>query len=479
MKKRVTMISPFSLAVTIAALAMACGDDGSGDAAPCDPEAQSGCAPGLVCEETQDGDPACFGRVEIRGRVFDTLDDTGIEGAVVVALNVNGFARSDVALTDGDGDYELPLPVLRTADGSPTAGDVTLRVDAAGYRPFPMAPRTAIPIDLTVAADPDDQDDDSVWAVENAATDVALIPLREDSSGFATLTGRVDHADPGGALVVAEQGGSAVATAVTDTDGEFHLFNVPPGYTRVDGYRSGLNVTARTVEVHADDNDDVVLAATSEGLATVNGSVNLVDAPGGSTTSVILAVESTFDETTIRAQAPAGLRAGDVSGAFTIGGVPPGSYVVLAAYENDGLVRDPDVGISGTDIVHVTVADGDVTLDDHIKVTGALEVFSPGAEGLEVVTEAEPTFEWARDSGEEGYELRVFNAYGDIVLEETDLPRVTGGGNVTYSWTGATLEDGMIYQFRAVSFDETNEGREYMSGTEDLRGAFIYDSGAE
>lgn len=59
------------------------------------------------------------------------------------------------------------------------------------------------------------------------------------------------------------------------------------------------------------------------------------------------------------------------------------------------------------------------------------------------------------------------------------LVRVTGGGSVTYSWTGATLQNGMIYQFQAVSFDDTNEGREHMSGTEDLRGVFVYDSGAE
>jgi hypothetical protein len=37
-------------------------------------------------------------------------------------------------------------------------------------------------------------------------------------------------------------------------------------------------------------------------------------------------------------------------------GVPDGKYVALAAFENDGLVRDPDTSIGGTQIVHLTVS---------------------------------------------------------------------------------------------------------------------------
>ncbi|MBW2735350.1 MAG: hypothetical protein JRH20_23445 [Deltaproteobacteria bacterium] len=57
--------------------------------------------------------------------------------------------------------------------------------------------------------------------------------------------------------------------------------------------------------------------------------------------------ESTFDALQKRGESPAGLRAGDVASDFSIENVPPGDYVVLAAFENDDLVRDPDESIGG------------------------------------------------------------------------------------------------------------------------------------
>jgi hypothetical protein len=271
-------------------------------------------------------------------------------------------------------------------------------------------------------------------------------------------------------LVVADQGGRAVSTAVTDLDGAYTLFNVPAAETTVAGYREGLRVTNETLTTSGD-HDVVDLDASEDGLATVSGSVNIVNAPGGATTSVILVVESTFVEGAARGEAPSGLRAAPVSGAFEIQGVPPGRYVALAAFENDALVRDPDTSIGGTSIVHVEVAGSDVALSESFKVTEALAVVSPGAERTEAVA-GDPTFRWADDSSEDGYEVRVFDAFGTMVHENTSVPRVTGSGDVTYVWTGATLEPGMIYQFRALSFHDERGAHVYISATEDLRGTF-------
>ncbi|MCA9613811.1 MAG: hypothetical protein KC586_13735, partial [Myxococcales bacterium] len=63
-------------------------------------------------------------------------------------------------------------------------------------------------------------------------------------------------------------------------------------------------------------------------------------------------------------------------------------------------MRDPDTSIAGTDIVFVDVAGADVTLDTSFKVTEALAVRSPGAEGVETVGAGDPTFTWADDSSE-------------------------------------------------------------------------------
>ena len=159
--------------VVIALRVAACGDDGGNGAETpaCDVTAQTGCPDNLVCEQIEGGQPGCFAPVEVRGQVFDALDESGIGGATVVALDVNGFARSNVVETDNTGNYVLSLPVTRDAEGTPLGTDVTLRVDAMDYLPFPLPPRTAIPIPLINAAEPNEQDDGPAWVVENAATE--------------------------------------------------------------------------------------------------------------------------------------------------------------------------------------------------------------------------------------------------------------------------------------------------------------------
>ncbi|MCC7539931.1 MAG: hypothetical protein IT379_27165, partial [Deltaproteobacteria bacterium] len=201
----------------------ACGDDDGGRNRVCTPGTAVGCGAGLVCESVPGGAPACFAPIEIHGRVFDALDDTGIEGATIVAIGANEEARSGTVESAADGTYELPVSVARTADGEPIMDAVTLRVGADGYQAFPTAPRVALPIELSSATAGDEGD---ARVVRNAATDVALLPLPGDTSGLAEIRGEVLHDDAGGVLVLAEQGGRAVSSAVTGADGDFVLFNV-------------------------------------------------------------------------------------------------------------------------------------------------------------------------------------------------------------------------------------------------------------
>ncbi len=438
--------------------------------ASCDPERGTGCAATEVCEEVLGGAPTCFAPVLVEGRVFDAETDLGIAGARVVALDANGAARSRVVESAADGTYSLPVPAPRDAAGAPMASSVTLRADASGYQTFPTAPRTGIPVELSTGVAME-----RGRVVVSAATDIALFPL---GARGATVRGTVEHDAPGGVLVVATQGGVAVATAISSTDGTFALFDVPAAATVVAGYRAGLRVVPRDVSVSAPETRDVVLQAFDDGLATVSGRVEIVNAPGGLETSVILVLESTFVEDVARGEAPPGLRAAPVSGNWQIAGVAPGRYVVLAAFENDGLVRDPDEGIGGTEIVHLEVPEGGgtVALDMSFKVTGALAVRSPGATMIEEISDAMPTLRWEDDSSEDGYEVRVYDAFGTLVHEDISVPRVTGSADVTYVWTpAAPLEAGMLYQFRAWSWStDRTRGRVRLSATEDLRGVFVF-----
>jgi hypothetical protein len=441
-------------------LPMACGGDDPPEQKDesCTPGGVSTCTDGKVCEEVEGGEAACFAPLVLSGRVFDTTTDEGIEGARVVARDANDAAISPVAVTAADGTYSLNVPARRDGNGSIVADDVTLRADAAHYLTFPRAPRTAIPIHL-------DEATGESPAIENALTDVGLIPLSE-SDGLGTVRGRVTSDRPGGALVVV-----AGATGVADSDGDYAVFNVPAGSADVRGYLPGVNLESRSVEVPADgeiagvDLDDESIAS-----AVVSGNVQIVNAPGGSLTSVILVLEDTFSELTLRGETPPGLRVADVSGAFSIANVPNGDYVALAAFENDGLVRDPDTSIGGTEIVHLTVAGADVTLSEGFKVTGALAVIAPGADGIDTVS-GTPSFQWEDDSSEDTYTVTVFDALGTQVWEAEGVVGPRGSDPATVDYDGPALTSGMYYQFRAVSIKDGVP----ISSTEDLKGVFVYE----
>jgi hypothetical protein len=473
-----------SLVCLIAGLGLlGCGDDEEQSDLPCNPVANEGCEDGQVCELVEGGEPACFAPVTVTGRVVDLADESGIEGAQVVALDINGGARSSVAVTGAEGAFTIRLPSARDAEGHPLGDPFTLSASAAGFAFFPEPPREALPVSIDDA----EERDGAVHVIETSATTIGLIAL-DAGAGDGRISGSIAHELAPGALVLAVVGDRAVSRANADSAGNFTLFNVPGGEVSVQAYLAGLNIEPETVTL-ADgaDEEGVELAASTEGLTTISGSVNIVNAEGGLTTSVILALESTFNETVKRGVAPAGLRVQDVSGAFMIEGVAPGRYVALAAFENDELVRDPDEGIAGTDIVHLTIdgSESELALEQSFKVTGALDMLDPMSMDGELPilpSAADPVFAWADDSSEDGYEVRIYDAFGRVVHEALDLPGVSGGGEVTYTWSNAELEHGMVYQVRAWSFREgrgAGGGRAYISATEDLRGAFLAGSEVE
>lgn len=438
----------------------------------CSVDGDDYCADGRVCAEVEDGTMRCFAPVVMRGMVTDSSNGSPIGEAQVIAVDDEGVAVSDVAITDEDGNYELAVPVERNEDGEPIDSTFTLRAAAQEYLPFPRGIRVALPIS-TEGAD----SEDGAYVVDSALTDIALIPLETDD--LFSISGQIVQFDGsksvvGGVLVVASGSDDAIS-AITDKSGEFTLFNVPDGDYELSGYAAEIQIEAKDVSVDGEPLADVKLTELDEATTTVSGSINLVNPGGYSVTSVILVVEDTFDADAARGEVPRGLRAPrsgevDVSGAFNIENVPRGSYVALAAYENDGLVRDPDTSIAGTDFVYVDVNAGqdEVTLSQSFKVTGALEVISPGVDGPEEVSSA-PTLTWADDSSEKWYEVRVFDAFGNEVWQDLDVPSVSGNSEVTVEY-GGPLEPGMYYQFRASSWNQSGNP---ISATEDLRGVFF------
>jgi hypothetical protein len=453
-------IFPLAFVSLLAFVAPGCGGSGPADVGEeCDPAEQTGCVEGLVCEAVEGAKAACFAPLSFLGKVFNALDNKPIAGARVLARDANDVAISTSAISGADGTYRLNVPTKRDAKGVPLGLQVTLRADALGFQTFPTAPRVALPIDAATAMG-------TPLVLKTAATDISLIPLKT-TTGLGSIAGKVIADAPGGTLVVA--GGS---TGIADLKGDYVVFNVPAGSgVAVMGYAAGLQLKPASANVVASmQTPGINLSSTGKATAAVSGSIQIVNGGIGNVTSVVLAVEETFNMTAARGEVPKGLRIGGVTGAFTIPAVPDGKYVVLAAFENDDLVRDPDMSIGGTQIVHITVAGADQMLADSFKVTGALAVVSPGADKQEVVS-GMPTFTWADDSSEDHYEVRLFDAFGNNVWENLTVPAVSGSTTVAVPYAGPALLPGMIYQFRALSI---KGGGTAISATEDLKGVFVY-----
>lgn len=448
----------------------------------CNPATQTGCEDGQVCEEVTDGTTGCFDTTVVaRGTVFNCADNAQvIENARVVAMNVNGTPISTVAVTDADGNYELTVPTERNPDGTPAGDDFTLRSDAAAFQTFPSGLRQPIPIDTTSPVE-----EDSLLVIDNSLTDVCLIAL-EAGFGTASIFGTVDLPENSlGALVVAELSPTAGFSAIADREGSYRIFNLAAATYSVKAYVRSVDYDAVSATVADGEEKEVNLSPNDDPTSILNGNVQIVNPGEGDATSVILVVESTFNEAIVRGETPPGLRAPapgtdpNVTGSFTIEGIPDGTYVILAAFENDFLVRDPDQCISGTDILHEEFTGGTVDLSDGFKITGSLDVISPGADGPETVATATPTFTWVDDSSEQEYLVQVFDSFGNLVGKAT-IPGVSGDNpSTTYGnaeWTdeagtgpAAPLEAGQFYQFRATSIKDGCE----LSQTEDLKGVFF------
>lgn len=438
---------------------VACGDSGQG---PCNLVANSGCHEGLVCEAVVGGEPSCFDPVAVHGRVTNSDTDAGIAGVRVVAVDTNGGAASNVAISGDDGRYSLPVPTPRNPDGSPVSSTITLRADAAGYQTFPFGARVALPFDVSVATRAD-----GAYVVQSPVTDIALFALAGAGSG--ELYGSVEiPEDHPGVVVVAELAGAGFSGIVT-RDGTYSIPNLAPGHYIVRAYAKGHVYTPAEMDVSGSTKQDFVLSA--DAASTLNGAIQIVNGGGNTQTSVVIFVESTFDPATGRGVQPPGLRAPEagaptITGAFSVVGVPPGRYVVVAAFENDNLVRDPDTCISGTADVHVAVAAGQtVQMPTSFKVTEALAIRTPGAAAAEMVA-GPPMLTWADDSSESDYLVEVFDAFGDLVWSR--IVPGSQGADVSVAY-GGPMTPGMYYQWRVTSRKNSCN----LSRSEDLRGVFI------
>ncbi|HRZ79432.1 MAG TPA: hypothetical protein P5044_05460 [bacterium] len=443
--------------------------------ASCDPATEGTCGEGYVCEEV-DGDTkyGCFLPVFFSGKVFDVGIETmpPIEGALVSVSSVMTGVSTGSFVTKADGIYKIPLSVKRNRLRLPFDKEeaYTLKAAAKDYEPFPGSMRVAVPISLDSFSFMTDG-----YYVKSGFLGIGLAPLPDELKGGFTVSGKLSE-KKNGVLVIAGCDTAPCPYAYTGNEGDFIIFNVLPGDHEVHALTSDLSFDTETVTVIDTDITGVTLdlLETPE-LGTISGTVNIVNAPGGLKTSVVLMAEETFIPGFNKGAMVPGLRAPeppsapDIDNAYSITGVPAGNYVVLAAFENDFLVRDPDPNIAGTQIVHIQFPhpdDGWTVELDNFKITEAIEIVSPGFDTVEEVQSADALkFIWKNDSSETHYKVELFNSLGMVIWEKT-IPTVEGSADLELDYDGDPIFG--YFQWRVTSLKTGAP----ISTSEDLRGMF-------
>lgn len=429
------------------------------------------CPTDFACESVSGREkPLCFKPITLKGKVFDLSNAAAIKGAQVLATDENGAPAGLSTTTGDDGTYSLRIPSPRTDDKGTIAGrKVMLQSQAKNFVPFPSGARISLPIDTATATRANESE--PYAAISSPLTDIGLTPVEMNAQNLATITGKATVSEGQTAVLISlEVTGAATRTTLAGADGSFTFFNVAAGTVKLSAWSKGNNYTPVDVTVASADVSDVKLEKAGTGAASISGKVQLVAGANGAGTSVVLVIESTFIPSLGRGTVVPGLRAPDsgpptLTGDFSISGIPDGKYVVLAAFENDGNVRDPDPGISGTQIQHITVSGGAISggASPSFKVTGAVDVNSPGKDGVDSVS-ATPTFSWASYSNADAWEVRVFDQLGNLIWEQAIGDKST----TTLVYAGPALTAGQYYQWRVTAMRRQAP----TSQSEELRGLF-------
>jgi hypothetical protein len=413
------------------------------------------CDNGQVCEsytDTSGTHAACFAPTTLKGKITNAQTGAAVQGARVIAIDGDTHAAvSAASISDASGNYEVRITAPRMS-GVDKA--FTLRVSAAGFEEFPSGIRVALPI-MVAFADPQGA------AAIDGPQDVALSPLSPAPAG--SIAGKVSGMQAAGVLVVADNGTNAISS-VSDSDGNYVLFNVPDGTYAVRGYFVGVNYApADGVVVAGARKDGVDLAASGAASGALTGTLSYVAGAGTSTTTaVVLRLKSTRE-------VPPGLQVAAMNSTpYQLEKIPDGTYEVVAAYPNDQLVKDPDPGQAGTITPVVTFAGGNTVDVGSFKITTPVNMTAPDASAK---VGGNPTFTWAAYPQTYQYKIEVFDSEGTPIWQPANID----GGLTSLTYAGSVaLQPGSYYQWRITSFANPTGSTPVrpISQSEDLRGVW-------
>jgi hypothetical protein len=431
----------------------------------CDLFDPTSCDPGLVCDPViNDPNPHCFPPVEVVGTVVDATNGRGIATAEVTAFDNLGAPASVLTFSGKDGTFTLRIPSFREdTKGTPHAFPMMLFANAKDHLPYGAGVQNAPLIDTGLAVE---KSPGLPWELTVPQTTLRLLPAPAALQNQFLINGAAQITQGElGILVTAESNGKAVSATFADGLGNFTLFNVPPGSYAIQAYASGLNYVGVSLNVVNSSIDGVGIGISTVGPATMNGNVAVPPGDGG--TSVNLFLESTYDPNLGRGLSPFGLRAPamgsppNISGTFSIAGVPDGRWAVVPGVENDGWVRAPgDAGVG-----HLVVTNSSPDSSPSLAVVGAVQLVSPGGGDAVDSASATPTFIWTAYPGATSYSLVLADSFGNPIAYNPTL----GAGDTQVTYDGPALVTGALYQWHLTALDGSGAP---ISQSEDLKGLF-------
>lgn len=397
----------------------------------------------------------------------EEIPSTGLISGVVTALET-GAPLEDVRITVFNANTNAPAgATLRTDSvGSYSIelvpGTYLLKLDKSGFEGIPGPGLSALPMNVTAGNTTPGDFEMTASAISNGGV----------------ITGRVtaNGSNSGGALVIAENVESAFSS-VTDANGEYYIVNVPPGNYTVAGWYGGHNSSVKTANVDAGSElNDVNLELTANAGVTVSGSITFL-----ATQNIEVDVSLVHPKTK---ETIPGLTTATTGSNYAISGVPQGTFLGRASFENDKKVIDPDWIVKNGEPV-ITVLGSDITLN--YSVTGAVSLASPtndlsSTQPVEV-SAGGIQFSWDPYPSSSDFVIEVMNANGTVIWggfsEDWSVRNVIIPGSetsVAFNFDGSAsgdLEAGKVYRWRIYASKDDNQsatGWRLISVSEDQTG---------
>lgn len=322
--------------------------------------------------------------------------------SVTVTDSESGAVLADVRVLVFDANTNLPVGNALTTDSQGVAtdkfdpGTYSLKLSKQNYESSPARDVSALPHNVTTG--------------QTTETNVAMISTGNTSAG--SISGNVaDAAGPvAGVLVVATNTGDAVAfSSVTDGTGNYIIYNAPAATYNVKAWLTEYNsdeVPATVVQ--ATETVDVDITLTTGASGTVSGAVTFLATDNGEVDVALIHP--------ITGDVIPGTSTHTASMLYSISGVPDGTFIARASFENDTYIMDPDAIVKFGEPT-VTVAAN--TIDRPFDVTGAVTLSTPTNLAADTtpaeVSTLTPTFTWVAYASSSDYVVEVINASGKVI----------------------------------------------------------------